>query len=205
MPCQRSEKDGHEPERAGTEVGRPAADAKSSPKALTSILGRHQPSPYGLQLVHGGAALVFIAFMRVRSVLRIGSQPISNVPAAPIDYLYFSIGTLTAGYGDMHPQTHYGHLIATVGCSRALSMSLMTGLTLPASHGQTPGCCLRTTRSFLPRGRADPDDWLANERHNIIGNAGTRLWLFRNGAWKVRGFEGSMSGHCCETRALRLR
>ena len=61
----------------------------------------------------------------------IGNQPISNVPGgAYIDYLYFSIETLsTAGYGDMHPQTHYGHFIATVELFTGIfSMSLMTGL-----------------------------------------------------------------------------
>ena len=38
----------------------------------------------------------------------IGDQPIPSVPGgAYIDYLYFSIETLsTAGYGDMHPQMH---------------------------------------------------------------------------------------------------
>ena len=66
----------------------------------------------------GGAALVFIGFNAVfASFYWIGDQPISNVPErAYIDYLYFSIETLsTAGYGDMHPQTHYRHFIATVG------------------------------------------------------------------------------------------
>ena len=49
---------------------------------------------------------------------------------AYIDYLYFSIETLsTAGYGDMHPQTHYGHFIAAVELFTGIfSMSLMTGL-----------------------------------------------------------------------------
>ena len=33
----------------------------------------------------------------------------------PLAYFYFSIETLaTVGYGDMHPQTNYGHLIAMV-------------------------------------------------------------------------------------------
>ena len=82
MPCQRltrSEKDCHEPERAGTEVW-------------------------------------------------IGNQPISNVPGgAYIDDLHLSIETLsTAGYGDLHPQTVYGHLIATV--ELFFLISLMTGL-----------------------------------------------------------------------------
>jgi inward rectifier potassium channel len=79
-----------------------------------------------------GAALVFVAFNAVfASFYWIGNQPISNVPGgAYIDYLYFSIETLsTAGYGDMHPQTHYGHFIAAVELFTGIfSMSLMTGL-----------------------------------------------------------------------------
>jgi inward rectifier potassium channel len=80
----------------------------------------------------GGAALVFVAFNAVfASFYWIGDQPISNVPGgAYIDYLYFSIETLsTAGYGDMHPQTHYGHFVATAELFTGIfSMSLMTGL-----------------------------------------------------------------------------
>src|SRR6202158_3718056 len=78
-----------------------------------------------------GAALVFVVFNAVFAVLYfIGNQPIANVPGGDyIDYLYFSIETLsTAGYGDMHPQTHYGHFVAAVELSTGIfSMSLMTG------------------------------------------------------------------------------
>ena len=55
-----------------------------------------------------GAVLVFVVFNAVFAIFYwIGDQPVSNVPGgAYIDYLYFSIETLsTAGYGDMHPQT----------------------------------------------------------------------------------------------------
>src|SRR6202035_1173946 len=80
----------------------------------------------------GGAALVFVVFNAVFACLYwIGNQPISNVPGgAYIDYLYFSIETLsTAGYGDMHPQTPYGHFVAAVELFTGIfSMSLMTGL-----------------------------------------------------------------------------
>ncbi len=80
----------------------------------------------------GGAALVFLVFNAIfASFYWIGDQPIANVRGgAYIDYLYFSIETLsTAGYGDMHPQTHYGHFIATVELFTGIfSMSLMTGL-----------------------------------------------------------------------------
>src|ERR1700726_526993 len=132
-----------------------------------------------------GAALVFLMFNAVFAVFYwIGNQPISNVPGgAYIDYLYFSIETLsTAGYGDMHPQTHYGHFIAAVELFTGIfSMSLMTGLIFArfsrpnarrlfadnpviSSHDGKPTLMLR----------------LANERHNIISNATAKLWLFKN-------------------------
>jgi Ion channel len=127
MPCQRvtrSEKDGHEPERAGTEVaGRPTWRTRN-----------HHRRPW-----------VFIAFNAVFAVFYwIGNQPISNVPGgAYIDYLYFSIETLsTAGYGDMHPQTLYGHLIATVELFTGIfSMSLMTGLIFARLRGRLSHSC----------------------------------------------------------------
>ena len=77
----------------------------------------------------GGAVLVFIAFNAVFALFYwIGNQPIANVPGgAYIDYIYFSIETLsTAGYGDMHPQTHYGHFVAAVELFTGIfSMSLI--------------------------------------------------------------------------------
>ena len=41
----------------------------------------------------------------------LGDEPIANVAAnEPLGLFYFSVETLaTVGYGDMHPQTHYGH------------------------------------------------------------------------------------------------
>src|SRR5258708_37112775 len=80
----------------------------------------------------GGAVLVFVVFNGIFAFFYwIGNQPIANVVGDSfIDYLYFSIETLsTAGYGDMHPQTHYGHFVAAVELFTGIfSMSLMTGL-----------------------------------------------------------------------------
>jgi inward rectifier potassium channel len=134
----------------------------------------------------GGAALVFIAFNAVFAVFYwIGNQPISNVPGgAYIDYLYFSIETLsTAGYGDMHPQTHYGHLIATVELFTGIfSMSLMTGLIF-ARFSRPNARLLFADNPVISSHEGVPTLMvrLANERHNIISNASARLWLFRNG------------------------
>ena len=80
-----------------------------------------------------GAALVFLVFNAAFALLYwIGDQPIANVPhGAYIDYLYFSIETLsTAGYGDMHPATLYGHIVAAteIVCGLAFT-AILTGLT----------------------------------------------------------------------------
>jgi len=133
----------------------------------------------------GGAALIFLGFNAVfASFYWIGNQPISNVPGgAYIDYLYFSIETLsTAGYGDMHPQTHYGHFIATAELFTGIfSMSLMTGLIF-ARFSRPNARLLFAEHPVISNHDGTPTLMVrfANERHNIIGNAAARLWLLRN-------------------------
>jgi inward rectifier potassium channel len=133
----------------------------------------------------GGAALVFVAFNAFFATFYwIGDQPISNVPGGDyIDYLYFSIETLsTAGYGDMHPQTHYGHFIATVELFTGIfSMSLMTGLIF-ARFSRPSARLLFADNPVISdhEGERTLMIRLANERHNIISNATARLWLFKN-------------------------
>jgi inward rectifier potassium channel len=133
----------------------------------------------------GGAVLVFIAFNAVFAVLYwIGNQPISNVSSGDyIDYLYFSIETLsTAGYGDMHPQTHYGHFVAAVELFTGIfSMSLMTGLIF-ARFSRPNARLLFADYPVISNHDGKPTLMvrLANERHNIISNANAKLWLFKN-------------------------
>ena len=133
----------------------------------------------------GGAVLVFIAFNAVfASFYWIGNQPISNVPGgAYIDYIYFSIETLsTAGYGDMHPQTHYGHFVAAVELFTGIfSMSLMTGLIF-ARFSRPNARLLFADHPVVTNHDGKPTLMLrlANERHNVISNAIAKLWLFKN-------------------------
>lgn len=133
----------------------------------------------------GGAAVVFVAFNAFFALFYwIGDNPISNVPGgAYIDYLYFSIETLsTAGYGDMHPQTHYGHFIATVELFTGIfSMSVMTGLVF-ARFSRPSARLLFAENPVITDHEGEPTLMirLANERHNIISNANARLWLFKN-------------------------
>ncbi|SHH08828.1 ion channel [Bradyrhizobium erythrophlei] len=133
----------------------------------------------------GGAALVFVVFNAVFAVFYwIGNQPIANVPGgAYIDYLYFSIETLsTAGYGDMHPQTHYGHFVAAVELFTGIfSMSLMTGLIF-ARFSRPRARLLFAENPVISSHEGKPSLMVrfANERHNIIGNATARVWMLRN-------------------------
>jgi inward rectifier potassium channel len=139
----------------------------------------------------GGAAVVFIIFNAIfASFYWIGNQPIANVAGGSyIDYLYFSIETLsTAGYGDMHPQTHYGHFIATVELFTGIfSMSLMTGLIF-ARFSRPNARLLFVDNPVISMHEGKPTLMVrfANERHNIISNATARLWLFKN----VKSIEG---------------
>src|ERR1700687_3460172 len=132
-----------------------------------------------------GAALVFVAFNALfASLYWIGNQPVSNVPGgAYIDYLYFSIETLsTAGYGDMHPQTHYGHFVAAVELFTGIfSMSLMTGLIF-ARFSRPNARLLFADHPVISSHEGKPTLMVrfANERHNIIGNATARVWLLKN-------------------------
>src|SRR5579872_1848292 len=132
-----------------------------------------------------GAAVVFVIFNAIFAVFYwIGDQPVSNVAHNDfIDYLYFSIETLsTAGYGDMHPQTHYGHFVATVELFTGIfSMSLMTGLVF-ARFSRPNARLLFADNPVISSHEGKPTLMvrLANERHNIISNATARLWLFKN-------------------------
>ena len=152
----------------------------------------------------GGAVLVFVVFNAAFAVLYwIGYQPISNVSGGDyLDYLYFSIETLsTAGYGDMHPQTHYGHFIAAVELFTGIfSMSLMTGLIF-ARFSRPRARLLFANFPVISshEGRLTLMIRLANERHNIIGNATARLWFLRN----VMSEEGRLLRRFTELTLMR--
>jgi inward rectifier potassium channel len=151
-----------------------------------------------------GAATVFVVFNTVFAVFYwIGDQPVSNVARNDfLDYLYFSIETLsTAGYGDMHPQTHYGHFIATVELFTGIfSMSLMTGLVF-ARFSRPSARLLFANYPVISNHEGRPTLMIrfANERHNIIGNATARLWLLKN----VTSAEGEFTRRFTELALVR--
>ena len=69
---------------------------------------------------------IFVALNAVFAFLySLGHEPIANVAGnSPLACFYFSIETLaTVGYGDMHPQTNYGHLSPPSKSSPACAFS----------------------------------------------------------------------------------
>jgi inward rectifier potassium channel len=132
-----------------------------------------------------GAAFVFVTFNAIFAGLYwLGNDPIANVPhRAYIDYLYFSIETLsTAGYGDMHPQTNYGHFIAGVELFTGIfSMSVMTGLIF-SRFSRPRARLLFANHPVISDHEGVPTLMLrlVNERHNIISNATAQLWMYKD-------------------------
>ncbi len=132
----------------------------------------------------GTAACVFNSLNAIFAFLYwLGKDPVANVGNdGMLSFFYFSIETLaTVGYGDMHPQTEYGHFIATVEIFTGMSfLAVMTGLIF--------------ARFSRPRARFVFADYpvvssrdgkptlmirMANARHNTISRANARLWIIR--------------------------
>jgi inward rectifier potassium channel len=132
----------------------------------------------------GSAAILFVALNAMFAFLySLGHEPIANaVGNGPLAYFYFSIETLaTVGYGDMHPQTDYGHLVATVEIFTGMTfLAVMTGLVFarfsrPRARFVFANCAVVSSRD----GRRTLMVRAANARHNAISRATARLWLVR--------------------------
>jgi inward rectifier potassium channel len=132
----------------------------------------------------GSAAALFITLNGIFAFLYwLGHEPIANADGnGPLAYFYFSIETLaTVGYGDMHPQTNYGHLIATVEIFTGMSfLAVMTGLIF-ARFSRPRARFVFANHAVIARrdGRQTLMIRTANARHNAISRASARLWLIR--------------------------
>jgi inward rectifier potassium channel len=132
----------------------------------------------------GSAALIFVALNAVFALLfSLGDQPVANVSTERfLELFYFSIETLaTVGYGDMHPQTDYGHFIATIEIFTGMCfIAVLTGLVFarfsrPRARFVFAEHPVVGTRD----GRPTLMIRLANARHNTISRATVRLWILR--------------------------
>ena len=132
----------------------------------------------------GTAAATFVFLNAVFAFLYwLGNEPIANVAKNdPLGFFYFSVETLaTVGYGDMHPQTHYGHFIATMEIFTGMSfLAVMTGLIF-ARFSRPRARFIFADHPVVTVHQGQPTLMIriANERNNTISQAQARLWLLR--------------------------
>jgi inward rectifier potassium channel len=96
---------------------------------------------------------------------------------------FFSVETLaTVGYGDMHPQTLYGHLVAMVEIFVGLmSLALITGIMF--ARFSRPRARFLFTRNVVVRpidGKPTLLVRAANQRQNVVQDASAQLRMLRD-------------------------
>ena len=132
-------------------------------------------------------AVVFISInLAFAGIYMLGDNPIGNQsPEGFLGAFFFSVETVaTVGYGDMHPQTVYGHVVSTIEIFIGMaSVALITGVMFarfsrPRSHivfARHPVIHEKDGQQVLMIR-------MANARLNVISEASARLRLLRNEA-----------------------
>jgi inward rectifier potassium channel len=117
------------------------------------------------------------------SLYMLGTAPIANqYPHGFGGAFFFSVETLaTVGYGDMHPQSVYGHLVATLEIFVGMSgIALATGLVFARfSRPRAQIIFARYAVVHPVEGRTTLMVRTANARQNVIAEARARLRLMR--------------------------
>ncbi len=125
------------------------------------------------------AAFVALNFL-FALVYDLGSAPIANARGGLADLFFFSVETTsTVGYGDMHPQTDYGHIVATVENFVGLMLlAMMTGLVFARiSRPRARILFAKYPVMAQHNGALTLMIRLANARSNFISEATAKLWL----------------------------
>ncbi len=137
---------------------------------------RAQPGEGGRQGDYlRGLPAIFLTLNAIRLLL-LDDRPIANVSGnLPLSLFYFSIETLaTVGYGDMHPQTGYGHLVAAVEIFTGMCLlAVMTGLAFCPPFAAEGPLCVRPASGGKyverPTDADDPNRQCAAQ-HDIAGD-----------------------------------
>nr|WP_175232151.1 ion channel [Paraburkholderia humisilvae] len=129
------------------------------------------------------AAVFLVLNTAFASLYMLGHAPIANQnPQGFVGAFFFSVETLaTVGYGDMHPQTIYAHLVATLEIFVGMSgIALATGLVF--ARFSRPRALIIFARLAVVHpieGRTTLMVRTANARQNVIAEARARLRLMR--------------------------
>ena len=173
----------NEPKRRLVKIGNREVEARGLTGGFWTDL-YHRAMTVSWPAFFATAALIFIALNALFAVVySLGDHPVANVASDRfIDLFYFSIETLaTVGYGDMHPQTNYGHLVATVEIFTGMSfLTVMTGLVFARfSRPKARFVFARYPVVALHEGQPTLMIRVANARLNMISGATARLWLIQ--------------------------
>ena len=127
-------------------------------------------------------AAAFVALNFVFAVIYdLGDAPIANAREGSLaDLFFFSVETTsTVGYGDMHPQTIYGHVVATAeNFTGLLLLAMMTGLVF-ARFSRPRARILFAKNPVVTKhnGVTTLIFRMANARSNFITEATAKLWM----------------------------
>ncbi|MHA6204732.1 ion channel [Dyella soli] len=128
------------------------------------------------------AATIFVLVnVLFASLYQLGAQAIANrYPDNFAGAFFFSVETLaTVGYGDMHPQSVYGHVVATVEIFVGmLNLALVTGLVF-ARFSRPRAKMIFADHPVIRRihGQQTLMIRAANARQNVIAAASAKLHL----------------------------
>jgi inward rectifier potassium channel len=129
-------------------------------------------------------AAAFVALNFAFAVIYdLGAAPIANAREGNLaDLFFFSVETTsTVGYGDMHPQTIYGHIVATAeNFTGLLLLAVMTGLVF-ARFSRPRARIIFAKYPVVTKHNGAPTlvFRMANARSNFITEATAKLWVLR--------------------------
>lgn len=130
------------------------------------------------------AAVFFSINLFFAAVYMMGDHPIGNMsPKGFLGAFFFSVETVaTVGYGDMHPQTVYGHVVSTVEIFIGMtSLALITGVMFARfSRPRSQIVFAHHPVTHIKEGREVLMIRMANARLNVISEATAKLRLLRN-------------------------
>jgi inward rectifier potassium channel len=130
----------------------------------------------------GALAAAFVALNFVFAIIYyLAKAPIANAREGSLsDLFFFSVETTsTVGYGDMHPQTIYGHVVATAeNFTGLLLLAVMTGLVF-ARFSRPRARIIFAKYPVVTQYNGEPTliFRMANARSNFITEATAKLWM----------------------------
>jgi len=131
-----------------------------------------------------GALALFVANNIIFAILfSLDPNAISNVESPRLIYLFFfSIENFTTvGFGDMHPQNIYGHIVASSeGFAALLQTAALTGLIF-AKFSQPRARIRFAANPVISKheGKQTLMIRAANSRQNFLSDATAELWILR--------------------------